>query len=67
MMLRWLPVVLFLASLAGGAKQADLPDIIASAAFKEDFTRFRAGLDTCFAAEQLKKFTPPPRNSSSTR
>jgi hypothetical protein len=56
MKLRWLIAVVFLVSLGGCTKPADLPDITVSATSREDFARFRADLGARFAAEQLKEF-----------
>lgn len=47
---------LILSLIAGCAKQADLPDVIVSAASKEEFTRFRADLGARFTPEQLQDF-----------
>lgn len=49
-------LALTLTFAAGCTKQADLPDIIVSAASKEEFTSFRADLGMRFTAEQLKDF-----------
>lgn len=56
MMLRWLMVAALLLSLAGCAKQADLPDIMVSASTPGDFARFRAELGARFTPEQLQPF-----------
>ena len=47
---------LFLALLAGCAKPVPLPDVVVSAAAKEDFTRFNADLGQRFPPEQLQDF-----------
>jgi hypothetical protein len=48
--------ILTLGLLAGCAKPVPLPDIIVSAASKQDFTRFNADLGKRFPPEQLKDF-----------
>lgn len=45
-----------LAFFAGCAKPVPLPDIVVSAATKEDFTRFNADLGRRFPPEQLQDF-----------
>lgn len=55
MFLRFL-IALTLGLLAGCTKQADLPDIIVSAASPGEFARFRADLGTRFAPEPLQDF-----------
>lgn len=47
---------LLLALLAGCSKPVPLPDVIVSAAAKEDFTRFNADLGKRFPPEQLQDF-----------
>lgn len=49
-------LVLLLAGLAGCAKPVPLPDIVVTAATKEDFTRFSADLGKRFPPEQLQDF-----------
>ncbi len=49
-------ICLFLALHAGCAKPVPLPDIVVSAAAKEDFTRFNADLGKRFPPEQLQDF-----------
>lgn len=61
MMLRWLIAFVFLASLGGCAKPADLPDITVSATSPGEFARFRADLDTRFTAERLEDFDTATR------
>ena len=56
MMFRWFMVVVFVFSLGGCAKQADLADIIVSASTPGDFTRFRSELSARFTPEQLQPF-----------
>jgi hypothetical protein len=56
MLLRHILPLLILAFLAGCAKPVPLPDVIVSAAAKEDFTRFNADLGKRFTPEQLKDF-----------
>lgn len=51
---RLLPVLLCL--LAGCAKQADLPEVVVSAASAGEFTRFRADLGARFGATRLAEF-----------
>ena len=47
---------LLLGTFAGCAKQADLPDIIVSAASPGEFAQFRAELGVRFTADRLKDF-----------
>lgn len=47
---------LLLALLAGCAKPVALPDVVVTAATKEDFTRFNADLGRRFPPEQLQDF-----------
>jgi len=54
LLLRFLVLIGFL--LAGCAKPVPLPDVVVSAATKEDFTRFNADLGRRFPPEQLQDF-----------
>jgi hypothetical protein len=56
MMLRWLMVAVSLLSLAGCAKEADLPNLTVSASSPGEFAEFRTGLGARFTPEQLKDF-----------
>jgi len=49
-------LIVALGLLAGCAKPVALPDVVVSAASKEDFTRFNADLGQRFPPEQLQAF-----------